>query len=271
MLSSSFMVSSIFYCTIYSLTLKQIPFLLLSYSHQSEMIIWSYRIAFQHLFGLPKHVSPQEGSKVDLFHKRHNHTTQWWILRSRSGRRTFWISYRVWNICLLFTRAFWWLIKDFKSKKMTLPTRGNPSMVLSRNHEQHRQFYYVCMIWYLDEAKLWQLSVEKHISLTVNSFALTQLRSASVAHPAYCCKNTFNYSWSKRQFKKKKINNWKPHLSWIDKSHVWDFEQWQYLLLSQTREGWKRNKENVRQIVMRFICFEISHKKNESLPEKKNK
>ena len=151
---------------------------------------------------------------------------------------------------------------------MTLPTRGNPSMVLSRNHEQHRQFYYVCMIWYLDEAKLWQLSVEKQISLTVNSFALTQLRSASVhvAHPAYCCKNTFNYSWSKRQFKKRKINNWKPHLSWIDKSHVWDFEQWQYLLLSQTRE-----KENVRQIVMRFICFEISHKKNKSLPEKKKK
>ena len=198
MLSSSFMVSSIFYCTIYSLTLKQIPFLLLSYSRQSEIIIWSYRIAFQRLFGLPKHLSPQEESKVDLFHKRHNHTTQWWILRSRSGRRTFWISYRVWNIWLLFTRAFWWLVKDFKSKKMTLPSRGNPSMVLSRNHEQHRQFYYVCMIWYLDEAKLWQLSVEKHISLTVNSFALTQLRSASVAHPAYCCKNTFNYSWSKR-------------------------------------------------------------------------
>ena len=89
MLSSSFMVSSIFYCTIYSLTLKQIPFLLLSNSRQSEMIIWSYRIAFQHLFGLPKHLSPQEESKVDLFHKRHNHTTQWWILRSRSGRRTF--------------------------------------------------------------------------------------------------------------------------------------------------------------------------------------
>ena len=148
---------------------------------------------------------------------------------------------------------------------MTLLTRGNPSMVLSRNHEQLRQFYYVCMIWYLDEAKLWQLSVEKHISLTVNSFAITQLRSASVAHPAYCCKNTFNYSWSKRQFKKRKINNWKRHHSWIDKSHAWDCEQWQYLLLFQTREGWKRNKENVRQIVRRFICFEISHKKNKGL------
>lgn len=72
---------------------------------------------------------------------------------------------------------------------MTLLTRGNPSiMVHSRNHEQHGQFYYVCMIWYLDEARLWQMSVEKHISLTVNSFALTQLRSASVAHQAYCCK-----------------------------------------------------------------------------------
>ena len=71
------------------------------------------------------------------------------------------------------------------------PMPNNPSiMVLSRNHEQHGQFYFVCMIWYLDEAKLWQLSVEKHISLTVNSFALTQLRYASVAHQAYCCKNT---------------------------------------------------------------------------------
>ena len=34
------------------------------------------------------------------------------------------------------------------------------------------------------------MSVEKHISLTVNSFAQIQLGSVSVAHPAYCCKNT---------------------------------------------------------------------------------
>ena len=149
---------------------------------------------------------------------------------------------------------------------MTLLTRGYPSIVvLSRNHEQHGQFYYVCMIWYLDEAKLWQLSVEKHISLTVNSFAHIQLGSTSVAHQAYCFKNTFNYSWWKRQFKKRKIDNWKTHHSWIDKSHIWDCVQWPYLLLSQTREGWKRNKENVRQIVTRFICFEISHKKNKGL------
>ena len=59
-----------------------------------------------------------------------------------------------------------------------------------KGQQQHWQFYYVCMIWYLDEAKLWQLSVEKHISLTVNSFAQIQLGSVSVAHPAYCCKNT---------------------------------------------------------------------------------
>ena len=78
----------------------------------------------------------------------------------------------------------------FQVQENDMLTRGNPSiMVLSRNHEQHGQFYYVCIIWYLDEAKLWQLSVEKHISLTVNWFAITQLRSASVAHQAYCCKN----------------------------------------------------------------------------------
>ena len=78
--SSSFKVSSIFYCRIYKLTSKQILPVIILFSafpipNQSEMIIWSYRIVFQHLFGLPKHVSPQEESKVDLFHKRHNHTT----------------------------------------------------------------------------------------------------------------------------------------------------------------------------------------------------
>ena len=76
------MVSSILYCTIYSLTLKQIlpviiyPIFSFPYYRQSEIIIWSCRIAFQLLLGLPKHVSPQEESKFDLFHKRHNHTTQ---------------------------------------------------------------------------------------------------------------------------------------------------------------------------------------------------
>ena len=121
------------------------------------------------------------------------------------------------------------------------------------------------MIWYLDEAKLWQLSVEKHISLTVNWFALTQLRSASAANQAYYCKKRLIILNQNANSKREKISNWKTYHSWIDKSHLWDCDQWPYLLLPQTCEDWKRNKENVRQIVMRFICIKCRYIINQTL------
>ena len=92
-------------------------------------------------------------------------------------------------------------------------------MVLSRNHEQHGQFYYVCMIWYLDEAKLWQLSVGKHISSTVIRL-LSHNSDPRVWHIQHIAVKTYLIILDRNASLK-----WKSHLSWIDKSHVWDCEQ----------------------------------------------